>query len=239
MKIVTEHIEQSQQKFENHRFFQMLRDVPPVQQVVPCLPNFAFWVMAFQDALELNEARMESPEMKHVASVHRREDAGHDGWFFDDLRAFQIEPPSAQSLFGRLHRSTRHASFALLAEVFMARTDQERYVLLLTLESSGHVFFKEIGAYCASAATDRPLKYFSNFHLNVEKDHELFDDSSNDFDERVLSEADRDSCVALVDRCYRSFHQIIDGMERVLESNSAGRDDPDQSPRNLSVARVS
>ena len=177
--------------------------------------------MAFQDALEINEARMEDSKMKGLATVHRREDAGHDGWFFEDLKAFGVEPPSAQGLFGSLNKSTRHASFALFSEVYSARNDTERCVFLLALESSGHILFRQLSSYCA-AATDRKLKYFSKSHLAVEQDHDLFEGNSDEFISAIeLSEADRASCISLVDRCYREFTRIIDGMETVLESPTA------------------
>lgn len=104
-----------------------------------------------------------------------------------------------------------------MAEVYRANTDIERLVLLLTLESSGHVFFERVARFVGQRSWGDNLKYFSKFHLDVEKDHDLFDAETEAYiDSLVLSETELENASALIDRCYQCFRHVLDAAENSM-----------------------
>ena len=82
-------------------------------------------------------------------------------------------------LFGRYNTVTRDASYSLVSEVFHATDDGVRIVLLLTLESAGHIFFERIAAYLERNGHPAGLQYFSSKHLDVERNHQLLEEEMN------------------------------------------------------------
>ena len=122
-------------------------------------------------------------------------------------------PNGVEWLFGRHHACTRDAAYALVAEVFRVDDDRLRVPLLLTLEAAGHVFFGRVAQFVEHAGMGHALRYFSFSHLEVEHNHQVFD---NELDRRIaameLGPAVRASAIALVDRCYDAFNAMFDGL---------------------------
>lgn len=213
MKAVQKYIGEKQEKFAQHPFFQALNETMPLQQVMSFAPKLTFWVMAFQDVLRLNESLVQDPQLRRLAVKHRQEDSGHDNWFLQDLARLGNASGDAAALFGPDSATTRDATYALMAEVIHAPDEHLRIVLLLALEAAGHVFFERISQYIESKGYSKELKYFSNYHLDVEKDHDLFTDDTDDEIERmVLSEPLRASATVMIDRAFNSFSSMFDGL---------------------------
>ena len=59
---------------------------------------------------------------------------------------------------------------------YRATDDRLRLVLVKTLESAGHVFFGRVAEVVERAGWSKLLKYFSFSHLEVEKNHQVFED---------------------------------------------------------------
>src|SRR6185312_10890845 len=120
-------------------------------------PRLAFWVMSFQDILRLNEQMVNDPVLKRIARHHRDEDLGHERWFLEDIAKLTGGPLTISALYGRASASTRDAAYQLITEVYRATDDRLRIVLVLVLESTGHVFFGRT-ATLTNAATHSPQK---------------------------------------------------------------------------------
>jgi hypothetical protein len=209
---VLSHIEGHQAAFGEHGFFRDLHD-PDGLAFAPLL---TFWVLVFQDVLRLNEVRAADASTAAVVREHRREDRGHDRWFLHDLDVLGQARPGIDDVFGYRHAATRDAAYALVAESFRV-DDALRVVLLLTLESAGHVFFGRVAAAVDHLGLGGELKYFSSHHLDVEQEHQVFD--------RGLEVApDREAeAIAMVDRCYAAFTSMLDGlMPRVAAGPAHG-----------------
>ena len=122
-----------------------------------------------------------------------------------------------RALFGDDHRAVRDASYALVAEVFRAASDVERIVLVLALESTGHVFFDRLARTVEAAGYTDRLRYFSAHHLQVEHAHALFEAKMQAcLDARALSPDERDRALALVDRVYDAFDLMFDALATTL-----------------------
>jgi hypothetical protein len=223
MKLVEAHVAKRQAEFSKHAFFSADRTGTGLWGLLSFAPDLTFWVMAFQDILRVNAALTRTPEMRKIVRHHRAEDAGHDRWFLDDLAAMQIPAPDVRWLFGERHSPTRDAAYALMAEVYQAKDDRLRLVLVKTLESAGHVFFGRVAEIVERAGLTSVLKYFSFSHLEVEKNHQVFEDeisrivSGIRLEPKVRTEAKR-----LVDRCYVAFGTMFDAMCEAEASRATG-----------------
>ncbi|XXY51907.1 hypothetical protein WME91_12265 [Sorangium sp. So ce269] len=231
MKTIQQHIVSHQARFSDHPFFARLEADPPLEHLAPFPLCLTFFVMTFQEILRVCDERVTDPEYKRMVHCHRLEDAGHDRWFLGDLAALGVEVPTAAQLFARPHHAARHASFALMAEAFNARHDASQLTLLLTLESAGHVFFERFARYLERIGEQRPLRYFSQTHLDVEKAHDVFEDCTDArIESMVLAPEVQAEALQLVDRCYRELQGMFDGFEALIEE-SARRPAPASSRR--------
>lgn len=219
MKTVQNYIADQQLKFGLHPFFQRLDRNEPLRHVLPFASGLTFWAMVFQDVLRLNEEHVTDPEMKKIARHHRGEDSGHDKWFLNDLIKIEGSNPDIRALFGKQHKVTRDVSYALISEVYRAQSDYERIILILALESTGHIFFEKIASYFERFGVVQCLQYFSRTHIDVEKAHEVFEKQM----EATLSAIElpaevRERCLQLVDRAYKAFNEMFDFFEELIIS---------------------
>jgi hypothetical protein len=222
MNYINQHIALRQKEFASHAFFARFTADGPPANLLDAAAGLTFWVFTFQDVLRLNEARITDPALRKIARHHGAEDSGHDVWFSEDIAEIDPTPRDFGWLFGRHHAQTRDASYALIAEVFRAHDDYERIVLLLTLESAGHVFFERVADYVDRTDPNTTLRYFSRWHLDVEKDHELFEAELKTTLDVELDLIVRARTVEMIDRCYDAFTSLFTGLEARLVRRAGG-----------------
>jgi hypothetical protein len=220
MRYVQGRIDGKQAAFARHAFFERISAAPSFEDMMGFAPALSFWVMAFQDALRLGEQLTRDPELRRIVRHHRAEDAGHERWFLADLAHLRLPQPDLPQLFGRAHAGTRDATYSLMSEVFRAQDDRVRVVMLMTLESAGHVFFDRTARLVDRAGMSQRLQYFSFSHLEVEKRHQVFEDELNRRIAAIeLPRAVRDEALAVVDRCYEAFHGMFDSLLATVETS--------------------
>jgi hypothetical protein len=213
MKRIQREIARRQSEFANHEFFGRFEDERTFPEGMAFAPTLTFWVMAFQDILRMNEDQMTDPKMRKIARHHRAEDAGHQLWFLADLATLGNASIDVPDVFGEEHEATRRAAYALVSEVFRATDDRLRVVLLLTLESAGHIFFERVASYADTHGFDDKLQYFSSSHLEVEQNHKVFEDKMNaeieamEFPPEIWAEA-----MKLTDRVYGAFNTMFNAL---------------------------
>ena len=222
MNTVRRYIAEKQAEIGSHPFFARLEGKPAFDSTMDFVAGMTFWVFVFQDILRLNEARMVSPDLGRIARHHRSEDRGHDAWFLDDLAELDPSPRDYRWLFGQHHAQTRDAAYALVSEVFRATDDYVRIALLLTLESAGHVFFERTADFVSLHGEDESLRYFSKRHLEIEKDHSMFEAEMMKPLDLELSPSVRNEALAMVDRCYAAFNLLFSGLESRLVRRASG-----------------
>lgn len=227
MHEILSYIEDRKRGLRHHPFFELLERDEPLERILPFIPLSGFWVMTFQDALRLNAEGLRDSPLERIARHHLSEDAGHDIWYLDDLRLTFGTYPTLPEIFSEEYRACREASFAIISESFGSPTDAARITFLLTLESTGQVFFPHVVEYFRRAGVEPALKYFAQTHLDVERDHELVD-------ERMLQELSRIDlsaettlqCLATVDRCYAAFEKLFGSFAdtiRTADPNTVGQ----------------
>ena len=214
MKTVELHIAERQKEFAQHPFFSLLDRNFGLNEMRAFVPDLAFWVMSFQDILRLNAYMTTDVELRKIVRHHWAEDAGHDRWFLDDLAALDISEPGIAGLFGKRNRANRDATYAVMSEVFRLQDDRLRVVLIKTLESAGHIFFERVATNVGShPSVSGALKYFSHSHLEVERNHEVFERAmAEKIASMKLSPPVRRQAIDLVDRCYVAFGRMFDAL---------------------------
>ena len=172
--------------------------------------------------------------LKKVARHHRLEDAGHEKWFLHDKKLMakitnndSANKDSVSWLYSNDCQLTRDAAYAIMSEIYKAEDERVNIALLLTLESSGHVFFEKVVNQVKKTGLDSNLKYFSSSHLEVELAHALFEEEmEKQLFAIKLPIAVRREALKMVDRCYEAFNHMFDGLviaceERMKQSERA------------------
>jgi hypothetical protein len=213
MQLVEIYLAQKQAQLVQHPFFLDLERNPTFPDALTFAPDLTFWVMAFQDILRLNTRRTREKEILRMVKHHRAEDAGHERWFLSDLAVLKMPTPDVKLLFGKEHAPTRDAAYALISEVFRTNDDRLRLILVKALESAGHIFFEKVSRIVENANATNLLKYFSFNHLEVEKNHEVFErEMAEKISSIQLSPSARAEAEELIDRCYAAFTSMFDAL---------------------------
>lgn len=220
MKTIQTYIDSKQNEFMNHPFFEILEDLNSLEEISYFVPELTFWAMTFQDILRLNEERVKDPYLKKVARHHRLEDAGHEKWFLSDKK-YMCEFGGNQTndrddvawLYSKDSQLVRDAAYELMSELYKAEDESVNIALLLTLESSGHVFFDKVVKQVKKTGEDKNLQYFSSSHLEVELAHAMFEEEMEKaIFARRLPIATRRAALKMIDRCYDAFNKMFDGL---------------------------
>jgi hypothetical protein len=220
MKTLQAYIDLKQSEFMNHPFFSILEELNSLEEISYFVPELTFWAMTFQDILRINEERVKDPYLKKVARHHRLEDAGHEKWFLSDKKYMtqSSSDPSCDHdnvawLYSKDSQLIRDAAYSIMAEIYKLDEEILNVALLLTLESSGHVFFEKVVKQVKKTGEDKNLKYFSSSHLEVELAHALFEEEmERKVFERRLSIKTRREGLKMIDRCYEAFSKMFDGL---------------------------
>lgn len=220
MKTIQAYIDSKQNEFMNHPFFSILEGLNSIEEISYFVPELTFWAMTFQDILRINEEKVKDPYLKKVSRHHRLEDAGHEKWFLSDKKYMsQLSKDKSYDrddvawLYSKDSQLIRDAAYALMSEIFKAEDENINIALLLTLESSGHVFFERVVRQVKKTGEDKNLQYFSSSHLEVELAHAMFEEEMEKtmFARRLPISVRRDA-LKMIDRCYDAFNKMFDGL---------------------------
>lgn len=223
MKTVQEYIKAKQAEFSHCSLITHIRKRLPLQQTMGFAPYGAFWVMTFQDILRLNEILIKDPQLREFAHHHRQEDAGHEGWFLQDLEVmFDTKKLTIDWLYGPDCSTVRDASYTIMAELIKAESDQQRIVLVLALESTSQIFSKEITSYIFDMGYAEKLKYFSKTHCDAENEHAMYEEEGEQqLDAIKLTPQEKEKAVALVDYIYAIFYTIADALVKHIDKEDS------------------
>ncbi len=220
MKTIQTYIDSKQNEFMNHPFFNILENLNSLEEISYFVPELTFWAMTFQDILRLNEERVTKPYLKKIARHHRLEDAGHEKWFLHDKKYMgslsedeSCSKDNVAWLYSKDSQLTRDAAYAIMSEIYKADNELINVALLLTLESSGHVFFEKVVNQVKKTGEDKNLKYFSSSHLEVEMAHAIFEgEMEREMYALQIPVNVRRDALKMVDRCYDAFNKMFDGL---------------------------
>lgn len=220
--LIQEYLESQQKLLVKNQLFKNLNSGQySLDDFARIAHSISFWVMSFQDLLRINLSKITDKNYYQIIRQHLMEDVGHEKWFLDDLKVMNMEQPILQILYSKPHTAVRDATFSLMSEVFRATSDYERIVLILTLESSGHIFFESVADFVEKNNFTHRFKYFSNHHLGVEKNHELFEKNIQSYLNTVQLNHDEERKIfKIVDRMYEAFGLMFDGLAIALSTSN-------------------
>jgi hypothetical protein len=222
MNVVLERIAKRQTELLEHSLFAKLRGEASLHRGLSFAPRLGLWVIAFQDVLRINEQQIRDPLLRRIARHHRAEDAGHERWYLQDLATLGGDRFDLAWLYEKRLGAARIATHQIVAETYRATDDTARIALLLSLEGAGHVFFGEVAGFVARTGGTSRLKYFSSYHLDLEKGHEMFERKMmSDLAEFVLSPAQEAECLAVVERVFDAFDGLFLDFAFCLEGDAA------------------
>lgn len=205
------HLAVRQTELEENPFFDFLKTNASHEWLMSFFPRIAFWVHAFQDALELADSRVSDPTMKSIAAHIRKGDLGHEVWFEEDLESLGLSMLDLRTLYGAEHAGARMASYAVLSEVLQAKDDRLLIVLLLALESASYVFLEMMTEYLEDSEFPLELKYFGRNHLEAELEHGIVEAEMDICVESAIAECQilRADAHALIDRVFDTFEEMF------------------------------
>lgn len=204
--------------FEQRPYFKLLDGNGTLEDVRILVPGAIFFVFAFQDMLRLNHERVNDPLLRSIAQGHRREDAGHERWFLNDMKMLGIERDIGW-IFSDAHRPTRDAAFELIAEVLAATDDRQRVAIPLALEAGGHAFFSRAFGFFDRCGVHQKLQYFARSHWEVEQSHEVFEDhQALAVRSIVLDETTRRGTCDMIGRMFAALTRMVDAVCSQIEA---------------------
>lgn len=210
MRVVKEQIAAWQEAFARHPFFDRLEAEPTEGPAFVFAPALMFWIMGFQDVLRLNEQFASDARVKRFAAQHREEDSDHWSWFLDDLTTLGVTNRDVTFLFGPGHRATRDATYSIMSEVYRVADDRLRVPLILSLESTAHVFFTRVARYAQRLGLRDQLRFFGDQHLEAEESHDFHTEEAEKIDDMPLPDDLRIEGAMMVERIHRAFITMFD-----------------------------
>ncbi len=223
MKRVLGRIEERKARFATLDFFRRLEGSGGIEDVTAFAPGLTFFVMAFQDVLRLNAARVRDPELARIVRQHRDEDSGHDLWFLHDLRQLHRDVDVAW-LFSPEHETTRDTAYALVAEALRAEHDIARLAIILSLEATGDALFRRVPGFLARAGHKARMLYFSRHHHEVETAHDLHDEGlSRALASTTLAPDTFEIVSSTVERTFDAMEAMVEHLEaRIIGERASG-----------------
>ena len=223
MNDILKDIEARQAQFATLPFFKFLEQGSRIEDADTFVSGLAFFILAFQDMLRINEARTTDPVLLPIAQLHRQEDLGHDIWFLHDIQQLDADCGAAL-LFGEKSVQTRDTTYAIASEIYRASDDRIRLVIPLVLEAAGHVFFGRAYQFFNRAGYTEHLKYFSKEHFQAELDHEMFDQEINQRLQAVqLTDELKQEASGVVDRIFTELIAMVSAVHDQIEQTRLER----------------
>lgn len=112
---------------------------------------------------------IEAGPYRDFAASHRRRDSGHYHWMEKDLAAFGLAPMSSEDWYRFEWLPTRIQMSRILAKCHEAR-DDEKMVILASLESAGAVTLGTLNGYVRRHALEGKSLYLGDAHVGIEEE---------------------------------------------------------------------
>ncbi|MEH2168810.1 MAG: hypothetical protein V7K41_19570 [Nostoc sp.] len=210
-------IEQKKQEYAQLPLFSFMQNksINPIQRLAwaPCAAHF---IMNFG---ELNKyfLRVEptNDPIQALINKHTYEDDHHWLWFLEDLKNLELDKSlkfsdALKFLWSEETKNARCLNYQLYRYISQATPIQKIIVIEVT-EATGNIMFStaaEIGKEI-KAITQKPCRYFADFHLNVETGHMTSQSGIEQFLQDIqVSEATRQEAYELVENLFTVFTQF-------------------------------
>jgi hypothetical protein len=210
MKQVLSFLEQRVKSFSELTYFKLLERSGIRSDVDIMARGLSFFVLSFQDALRLNASTITDPTLLGIAKQQRRDDAGHDLWFLNDLGRLGVEP-NVRWLFSKKHEATRDTAYAIIARVLSAKSDHARLAVGLALEATGGVYFSRVHAFFTRLGLSEGMQFFAKSHWDAEQSHDVFgDEIERALNAITLDESERADALAAAEATFAAVTRMCE-----------------------------
>ncbi|MEH1830239.1 MAG: hypothetical protein V7L22_33705 [Nostoc sp.] len=214
-------IEKKKQEYAQLPLFNFMQNksINPRQRLAwaPCAAHF---IMNFG---ELNKyfLRVEptNDPIQALINKHTYEDDHHWLWFLEDLKNLELDKSlnfsdALKFLWSEETKNARWLNYQLYRYTSNA-TPIQKIVIIEVLEATGNIMFStaaEVGREI-KAITQKPCRYFADFHLNVETGHITGTSGIEQLLQEIqLSEESRQEALELVENLFTVFTQFTNGL---------------------------
>ncbi|MEH2410101.1 hypothetical protein [Nostoc sp.] len=214
-------IEQKKQEYAQLPLFNFMQNktINPRQRLAwaPCAAHF---IMNFG---ELNKyfLRVEptSDPIQTLINRHTYEDDHHWLWFLEDLKNLELDKSlkfsdALKFLWSEETKNARWLNYQLYRYSSEA-TPIQKIIIIEVTEATGNIMFStaaEIGKEI-KAITQKPCRYFADFHLDVESGHTTGASGIEGILQHIqLSEVTRQEAFELVENLFTAFTQFTNDL---------------------------
>ncbi|MEH1922886.1 hypothetical protein [Nostoc sp.] len=214
-------IEKNKQEYAQLPLFNFMQNksINPRQRLAwaPCAAHF---IMNFG---ELNKYFLRTEPtndpIQALINKHTYEDDHHWLWFLEDLKNLELDKllnfsEALKFLWSEETKNARWLNYQLYRYTSNA-TPIQKIIIIEVLEATGNIMFSnaaEVGTEI-KAITQKPCRYFADFHLNVETGHITGTSGIEQLLQDIeISEANRQEALELVENLFTVFTQFTNGL---------------------------
>ncbi|HEX8818289.1 MAG TPA: hypothetical protein VF794_00050 [Archangium sp.] len=220
MKSILDRIEQKKSELAQSPFLSFIQDSAISARkrfaFVPCIAPFAMGYTDINKFILRDDASADP--LQQVINTHTREEDSHWRMYLTDLRTLNMNVSmdmanSLKMLWGDHCRMTRQLVYELSALVIQYQDPRMRLLMVEAIEGTAEVAF-EFFTKAASEfekQTGRKLHYFGMTHEEMEANHAISKESSEDLLSTLeLSAQEEQQVLEAVDRVYAHFGMMFD-----------------------------
>ena len=166
---VGSYIEEKTAAYAALPLFQAFReDKIPLERFPDFFKEQFMTARCFQDLIWATTEITDGP-YRAFAVAHRHRDSGHYRWMEKDLAAFGITPMTSEDWYRLEWLPTRIQMARILARCHRAG-DEEKMVILASLESAGAVTLGTLNAYVKRHCLEDTSLYLGEAHVGIEEE---------------------------------------------------------------------
>jgi hypothetical protein len=212
MKTVQNHISNAQLTTALHPLFARMDRQAALGEVLPMVAGVSGWVLAQPEVMKRVDAEMKDLKLRKVARFYRARQAKQGECFRQDV----VTVEGGVMAVGPQHAVATAAAAAVMAEVEGAESDAERLVVLQAVEAANFLLVEAVATYCERMGVGGAMKYFCQGYLEAMGEHQVLAEQIDAIVASLeLTDAQKASATARVDRIFAAFRSVLDGCETV------------------------
>jgi hypothetical protein len=230
MQAILQLVEDRKQQFAALPIFQYLQDqqIAPKQRLcwLPCLAPLSLGFGDLWRDILYRQDNQGNP-LQVLINQHTKEDANHWKWYIGDIQklGFLEDLRFSQTLDFLWNAKTPQTRLVCLKIAGLTYKAEPAVVLaaIEALEATANVVFSLTAQVIQELPIDERagLRYFSSVHLLEDSSHSIFDTDQQLVENIVLSEAQRQQAIAVVEEIFESFEAAFQEIMDYVEQSPA------------------
>ncbi len=207
MQLIIPLIEKKQKDLEQCRFLLWLENKNiPVEQRLSFTPSMIFFIMGFNDILNLLKINPPNNKLESIITTHCEEDIEHWQWYLNDLERLGFDlntwgpdlPTFMKNLWAKETTAVRQLVYHCVAYHLNYKNKLIDLVLLEVLEATFGAFIGPMVKCVQEAGLWNNLEFFGRIHHDAESAHSSGSWVENESVDNILYEFDLDDKTRLL-----------------------------------------